>query len=71
MESEGRRAAPGRGPGLVTALLLAPTTAWYLLLLIVPLGILIVFSFGTRSDVGGYTPGRPRSFSGSSTTTCR
>ncbi|MBF8289218.1 MAG: transporter permease [Chloroflexi bacterium] len=42
---------------MVTALLLVPATAWYLLLLVVPLGILIVFSVGTRSDVGGYTPG--------------
>jgi spermidine/putrescine transport system permease protein len=41
----------------VTALLLVPTTAWYLFLLVVPLGILIVFSLGTRTDVGGYTPG--------------
>ncbi len=56
-DSEGRLAATGRGPSLVTALLLVPTTAWYLLLLVVPLGILIVFSLGTRSDVGGYAPG--------------
>jgi spermidine/putrescine transport system permease protein len=41
----------------VTALLLVPTTAWYLFLLVVPLGILIVFSLGTRTDVGGYSPG--------------
>jgi len=41
----------------VTALLLVPTTAWYLFLLVVPLGILIVFSLGTRTDVGGYAPG--------------
>ncbi len=47
----------GRAAGAVTALLLVPTTVWYLFLLVVPLGILIVFSLGTRSDVGGYTPG--------------
>ncbi len=41
----------------MTALLLVPTTAWYLFLLVVPLGILIVFSLGTRTDVGGYAPG--------------
>ena len=41
----------------MTALLLVPTTAWYLFLLVVPLGILIVFSLGTRTDVGGYSPG--------------
>jgi spermidine/putrescine transport system permease protein len=54
----GRRdAGRGRAGGAVTALLLAPTTLWYLLLLVVPLGILIVFSLGTRTDVGGYSPG--------------
>ena len=41
----------------MTAVLLVPTTAWYLFLLVVPLGILIVFSLGTRTDVGGYSPG--------------
>ena len=57
-DSEGRsKTANGRGSGLVTALLLVPTTAWYLFLLVVPLGILIVFSLGTRTDVGGYSPG--------------
>lgn len=40
----------------VTALLMAPTSAWYLLLLLVPLGILIVFSLGERGPVGGYEP---------------
>jgi len=51
-------AAPGRGRGrAVTALLLTPTSLWYLLLLLVPLAILIVFSFGERSPVGGYHPG--------------
>lgn len=58
IDPEGRRAArEGRGGGLVTALLLVPTTAWYLFLLVVPLGILVVFSLGTRTDVGGYAPG--------------
>jgi len=57
-DSEGRsKTANGRGSGLVTALLLVPTSAWYLFLLVVPLGILIVFSLGTRTDVGGYSPG--------------
>jgi spermidine/putrescine transport system permease protein len=51
------RAEPvGKERGVVTALLLLPTTLWYLLLLVVPLGILIVFSLGRRTDVGGYTP---------------
>jgi spermidine/putrescine transport system permease protein len=57
-DSEGRsKTANGRRSGLVTAVLLVPTTAWYLFLLVVPLGILIVFSLGTRTDVGGYSPG--------------
>jgi spermidine/putrescine transport system permease protein len=57
-DSEGRsKTANGRRSGLVTALLLVPTSAWYLFLLVVPLGILIVFSLGTRTDVGGYSPG--------------
>lgn len=54
----GRRdGGPGRAASAVTALLLVPTTVWYLFLLVVPLGILIVFSLGTRTDVGGYAPG--------------
>lgn len=57
-DSRGQRdASQGRAAGAVTALLLVPTTVWYLLLLVVPLGILIVFSLGTRTDVGGYAPG--------------
>ncbi|HET7678473.1 MAG TPA: ABC transporter permease [Candidatus Limnocylindrales bacterium] len=46
-----------RRPRAVTALLLAPTTAWYLLLLLAPLAILVIFSLGERSPVGGYLPG--------------
>jgi spermidine/putrescine transport system permease protein len=59
MSDRGRRRATGQGraASAVTALLLVPTTAWYLFLLVVPLGILIVFSLGTRTDVGGYAPG--------------
>jgi spermidine/putrescine transport system permease protein len=52
-----REGSPGRMASAVTALLLVPTTVWYLFLLVVPLGILIVFSLGTRTDVGGYAPG--------------
>lgn len=50
---------PSRSTGsrAVTALLLLPTSAWYLFLLVAPLLILIIFSLGTRSDVGGYSPG--------------
>ena len=41
----------------ITALFLAPTSAWYFLLLIVPLGILLLFSVGERAPEGGYAPG--------------
>ena len=37
-----------------TALLLAPATLWYLLLLVAPLAIVTVFSFGARAPEGGY-----------------
>ncbi len=40
-----------------TALFLLPTSAWYFLLLIVPLAILLVFSLGERAPEGGYAPG--------------
>lgn len=40
-----------------TALLLAPTSLWYLALLVAPLVILFVFSLGTRAPEGGYAPG--------------
>ena len=41
---------------LPTALLLAPASLWYLLLLIAPLVIVAVFSFGARAPEGGYAP---------------
>ena len=34
-----------------------PSSAWYFLLLVVPLGILIVFSLGERAPEGGYAGG--------------
>jgi len=40
----------------VTALLLAPATFWYLVLLVVPLAIVVVYSLGVRGTDGGYTP---------------
>jgi spermidine/putrescine transport system permease protein len=41
---------------LPTALLLAPASLWYLLLLVAPLVIVAVFSFGARAPEGGYAP---------------
>ena len=40
-----------------TAVFLLPTSFWYFLLLVVPLGILLVFSVGERAPQGGYAPG--------------
>lgn len=52
------REAPGRWRSrAVTALLVLPASAWYFLLLVIPLGILLVFSLGERAPAGGYAPG--------------
>ena len=40
----------------LTVALLAPTTAWFLIMLVMPLIVVAIFSFGERSPVGGYTP---------------
>lgn len=42
---------------LMTALLLAPSTLWFLLLLLMPLFFVLVFSFGERAPAGGYGGG--------------
>ena len=49
MTAEGNR---GRW---LTVALLAPTTTWFLVMLVMPLIVVAVFSFGERSPVGGYT----------------
>jgi spermidine/putrescine transport system permease protein len=41
----------------LTAALLAPTTLWFLFMLILPLIVILVFSFGERAAVGGYGGG--------------
>ncbi|MCP4010432.1 MAG: ABC transporter permease, partial [Proteobacteria bacterium] len=41
----------------LTAALLAPTTLWFIFLLILPLVVILVFSFGERAAVGGYGGG--------------
>ncbi len=40
----------------LTAALLAPTTLWFLILLVMPLVVVAIFSFGERAAMGGYTP---------------
>ncbi len=42
--------------GLLTTVLLLPAGLWYLALLVAPLAIVVVFSFGTRARNGGYAP---------------
>ena len=56
---DGRPARAGRSRSgrWLTALLVLPAAAWYLVLLVVPLAIIFVFSFGNRAPTGGYTPG--------------
>ena len=41
----------------LTAALLAPTTLWLLFMLILPLIVILVFSFGERAAAGGYAAG--------------
>lgn len=51
------RSGPGRWRSkAATVLLLLPAATWYALLLLVPLVILLVFSFGGRAPEGGYRP---------------
>jgi len=38
----------------LTAVLLAPTTLWFLVMLVFPLVVVAVYSFGERAPVGGY-----------------
>ena len=53
----GRFAPGGRGrSALLTTLLVFPTALWYLALLVAPLAIVFVFSFGVRARNGGYAP---------------
>ncbi len=47
------KTAGSRGNRL-TAMLLLPTTLWFLLLLVMPLVVILVFSLGERAPAGGY-----------------
>ncbi|HEX4571544.1 MAG TPA: ABC transporter permease [Dongiaceae bacterium] len=49
--ASGERRGAGR---LTTALLLTPAAFWFLMLLILPLAVVIVYSFGERAATGGY-----------------
>jgi spermidine/putrescine transport system permease protein len=47
----------GKGANtLLTGLLIAPAGLWYMVLLVAPLAIVVVFSFGVRAPNGGYQP---------------
>lgn len=52
---EGARPGSRRG-ALLTGLLMLPASLWYLILLVLPLGIVFVYSFGDRGTLGGYVP---------------
>jgi spermidine/putrescine transport system permease protein len=49
---------PGAARGrLLTGLLVLPASLWYLVLLVLPLAIVVLFSFGERGRTGGYGGG--------------
>ena len=54
MSTESRERARS---GFLTALLVLPASLWYLALLVVPIAIIVLFSFGERSPLGGYDGG--------------
>jgi spermidine/putrescine transport system permease protein len=43
-------------PKLTNRLLLAPAGLWFLTMLVLPLAVVLVFSFGERGQAGGYVP---------------
>jgi len=53
IEAVAREERRGR---LLTALLLAPSTLWFVALLVMPLAVVVVFSLGERAPAGGYAP---------------
>ena len=46
-----------RRSSLLTGVLLLPASLWYLLLLVAPIIIVVVFSFGNPAKNGGYAGG--------------
>jgi spermidine/putrescine transport system permease protein len=49
--------ASGAGGRWLTTGLVLPAAAWYLILLVIPLAIVLIFSFGERGATGGYGGG--------------
>jgi spermidine/putrescine transport system permease protein len=50
------RGTSSRGSWLTVALL-TPTATWFLIMLVMPLIVVVIFSFGERSPMGGYGAG--------------
>jgi spermidine/putrescine transport system permease protein len=60
--TEAAPAHPGRPPRsfrstAVTTLLVLPASLWYLIMLVLPLAIVVVMSFGLHGKFGAYAPG--------------
>ncbi|MEA2536195.1 MAG: spermidine/putrescine transport system permease protein [Chloroflexota bacterium] len=51
-----RPSGGGRRGALLTGVLMLPASFWYLGLLIAPLVIVVIYSFGVRAKDGGYAP---------------
>ncbi len=49
--------ADGKASHWLTAALLGPATMWFLFMLVLPLIVILIFSFGERAAVGGYAAG--------------
>jgi spermidine/putrescine transport system permease protein len=47
----------GGGSRLVTGLMVGPAAGFFALLLVLPLVVVVVYSFGERAPAGGYQPG--------------
>jgi spermidine/putrescine transport system permease protein len=55
----GRQPAPQPSEArtrLLTGILVLPAALWYIVLLVLPIAIVVIFSFGARTRTGGYTP---------------
>jgi spermidine/putrescine transport system permease protein len=62
IEPPAARARPAPTPPmtrsrLLTGALILPAALWYVVLLVLPILIVLLFSFGSRSRTGGYVPG--------------
>jgi spermidine/putrescine transport system permease protein len=51
------RSGPRVSSGFLTGLLLVPAGLWYVILLVLPIAIVVIFSFGEQARLGGYGGG--------------